>query len=77
MASGYSGFSAHTGTTGMTGTSGMTGTTGMTGFCTGSLSHECLIAVEEFDETVQVRAMGMLQLQGSNSHVATCVAHQD
>lgn len=47
MGSGYSGHSAYTGVTGMTGTSG---------FSFGSASNECLLAIEEFDETVQVGA---------------------
>lgn len=56
MGSGYSGHSAYTGVT------GVTGVTGTSGFSTGSYSHECLLAIEEFDETVQVNAVCSLLL---------------
>lgn len=45
MGSGYSGYSAYTGVTGVTGMSGMS-----------NMSEACLLSIEEFDESVQVRA---------------------
>lgn len=50
MGSATSGQSAYTGVT------GITGVTGTSTFSTGSLSHDCLLAIEEFDETVQACA---------------------
>jgi hypothetical protein len=44
MGSGMSGYSGYTGVTGATGMSGMSGT-----------SQQCLLSIEEFDESVEVR----------------------
>jgi hypothetical protein len=44
MGSGYSGYSGYTVVTGVSGVSGMSGT-----------SQQCLLSIEEFDESVEVR----------------------
>lgn len=50
MGSGMSGYSGYTGVTGVTGTSGMSGTS------------QCLLSIEEFDESVEVGWLVLWQL---------------
>jgi hypothetical protein len=54
-----SGYSAYTGVTGATGMSGMSGT-----------SQQCLLSIEEFDESVEVRRLWCLG--GASTFLCGC-----